>query len=97
MELYQLAYFAEAVRQRSFTKAAAVLGIAQPALRASRCGTSKRSWARPCSCGAASETTPTPAGAALPPQAQALLDMADMAKQTVAEVARTRQQTGRAL
>lgn len=86
MELYQLSYFAEVVRQRSFTKAAAVLGIAQPAL-SQQMRNLEEELGAPLLVRSRRETTLTPAGATLLPQAQALLAMADAAKQTVAEVA----------
>jgi len=85
MELYQLRYFVEVARQRSFTQAARRLDLATPALSvqikkletevgASLFVRSQR------------QSVLTPAGEILFEKAQALLSMADSVKQAVAEV-----------
>ena len=85
MELYQLRYFVEAARQRSFTQAARRLGLATPAL-------SVQMRKLEAELGAAlfvrgqRQTALTPAGEILFEKAQALLSMADSVKQSVAEV-----------
>lgn len=86
MELYQVAYFVEVARQRGFTRAAERLRIAQPALSQQirkleeELGTALLIRGR-------RESVLTAAGEAFLTQAEALLAMAETAKQTVAEVA----------
>lgn len=89
MELYQLGYFLEIARQRSFTRAAERLRMAQPAL-------SQQMKNLEAELGAAlfirgrKETQLTPAGKAFEPKAQALLGQAELAKLAVSDVAHLR-------
>lgn len=89
MELYQLAYFVEVARQHNFTRAAERLHLAQPAL-------SQQIQKLEAELGAElfvrgrRQTLLSAAGEAFYPRAQALLALADSAKQTVAEVAQLR-------
>lgn len=82
MELYQLEYFLEAARQRSFTRAAAHLHLAQAALSEqirkleTELGTSLFNRGR-------RETVLTSAGETLRQHATALLESADAAKRAV--------------
>jgi LysR family hydrogen peroxide-inducible transcriptional activator len=85
MELYQLEYFLEAARQRSFTRAAAHLHLAQAALSEqirkleTELGTSLFHRGR-------RETVLTAAGETLRQHAQSLLDRADAAKRAVRDL-----------
>lgn len=89
MELYQLGYFLEIARQRSFTRAAERLRMAQPAL-------SQQMKNLEAELGAAlfirgrKETQLTAAGKAFEPKAQALLAQAELAKLAVSDVAHLR-------
>lgn len=89
MELYQLGYFLEIARQRSFTRAAEHLRMAQPALSQqmknleAELGTTLFVRGR-------RETQLTAAGKALEPKATALLAQAEAAKHAVADVAQLR-------
>jgi DNA-binding transcriptional LysR family regulator len=82
MELYQLEYFLEAARQRSFTRAAEKLHLAQAAMSEqmrkleSEVGTSLFNRGR-------RETILTAAGETLRPHAEALLERADLAKRDI--------------
>lgn len=86
MELYQLAYFLEAARQRNFTRAAARLRLAQAAL-------SEQIRKLEADVGAAlfhrgrRESVLTAAGETLRHHAEALLERADTARKAVQEVA----------
>lgn len=89
MELYQLGYFIEIARQRSFTRAAERLHMAQPALSQqmknleSELGTALFIRGR-------KETQLTAAGKAFLPRAEALLTQAEAAKAVVCDVAHMR-------
>jgi len=89
MELYQLGYFLEIARQRSFTRAAERLHMAQPALSQqmknleAELGTSLFIRGR-------KETQLTAAGKAFQPRAEALLMQAEAAKAVVSDVAHLR-------
>lgn len=89
MELYQLGYFIEIARQRSFTRAAERLHMAQPALSQqmknleSELGTVLFIRGR-------KETQLTAAGKAFLPRAEALLTQAEAAKAVVSDVAHMR-------
>ncbi|MGV3664461.1 MAG: LysR family transcriptional regulator [Prosthecobacter sp.] len=89
MELYQLGYFLEIARQRSFTRAAEHLRMAQPAL-------SQQMKNLEAELGAAlfirgrRETQLTAAGKAFEPRAAALLAQAEAAKLVVSDVAQLR-------
>jgi LysR family hydrogen peroxide-inducible transcriptional activator len=89
MELYQLNYFREIARQRHFTRAAASLNVAQPALSQqiqnleAELGTLLFVRGR-------KQTHLTPAGEAFLPCAEAMLAKAEAAKQAVAEVTQLR-------
>lgn len=89
MELYQLGYFIEIARQRSFTRAAERLHMAQPALSQqmknleSELGTALFIRGR-------KETQLTAAGKAFLPRAEALLTQAEAAKAVVSDVAHMR-------
>jgi len=89
MELYQLGYFVELARSRNFTRAAERLRIAQPALsqqiRNLETELGARLFVR-----ARRETLLTEAGKAFHSKAEALLALAEDAKQAVAEVAEVR-------
>jgi len=86
MELYQLGYFIEIARQRSFTRAAERLHIAQPAL-------SQQMKNLEGELGAAlfirgrKETQLTAAGKAFLPRAEGLITQAEAAKAVVSDVA----------
>jgi DNA-binding transcriptional LysR family regulator len=86
MELYQIGYFIEIARQRSFTRAAERLRMAQPALSQqmknleAELGTELLIRGR-------KETQLTAAGKALLPRAEALLAQAEAAKVVVSDVA----------
>lgn len=85
MELYQLEYFLEAARQRSFTRAAEKLHLAQAAMSEqmrkleSEIGTPLFNRGR-------RETVLTAAGETLRPHAEALLERADLAKRTIQDL-----------
>jgi DNA-binding transcriptional LysR family regulator len=85
MELYQLEYFLEAARQRSFTRAAEKLHLAQAAMSEqmrkleSEVGTSLFNRGR-------RETILTAAGETLRPHAEALLERADLAKRAIQDL-----------
>lgn len=89
MELYQLGYFLEIARQRSFTRAAEHLRMAQPALSQqmknleAELGTALFIRGR-------KETQLTAAGKVFEPKAQALLTQAEAAKLAVSDVAQLR-------
>ncbi|MCB1276616.1 LysR family transcriptional regulator [Prosthecobacter sp.] len=89
MELYQLGYFIEIARQRSFTRAADRLHMAQPALSQQmknleeELGTALLLRGR-------KETQLTAAGKAFLPRAEALLAQAEAAKAVVSDVAQLR-------
>lgn len=89
MELYQLGYFLEIARQRSFTRAAERLHMAQPALSQqmknleAELGTALFIRGR-------KETQLTAAGKAFQPRAEALLLQAEAAKAIVSDVAQLR-------
>ena len=89
MELYQLGYFLEIARQRSFTRAAERLHMAQPALSQqmknleAELGTDLFIRGR-------KETQLTAAGKAFQPRAEALLLQAEAAKAIVSDVAQLR-------
>jgi len=89
MELYQLGYFIEIARQRSFTRAAERLHMAQPALSQQmknlegELGTALFIRGR-------KETQLTAAGKAFLPRAEALLTQAEAAKAVVSDVAQLR-------
>ena len=89
MELYQLGYFLEIARQRSFTRAAGRLHMAQPALSQqmknleSELGTPLFNRGR-------KEVQLTAAGKALLPRAESLLTQAAAAKAAVSDVAELR-------
>ncbi len=89
MELYQLGYFLEIARQRSFTRAAEHLRMAQPAL-------SQQMKNLEAELGAAlfirgrRETQLTAEGKAFEPKASALLAQAEAAKLAVSDVANLR-------
>jgi len=84
MELYQLEYFLEAARQRSFTRAAARLHLAQAALseqmRKLEAALGARLFHR-----GRRETTLTPAGETLRVHAEALLAQASAARRAVGD------------
>ena len=89
MELYQLGYFLEIARQRSFTRAAGRLHMAQPALSQqmknleAELGTSLFIRGR-------KEVQLTAAGKAFLPRAEGLLTQAEAAKAVVSDVAKLR-------
>lgn len=89
MELYQIAYFIEIARQRSFTRAAERLHMAQPALSQqmknleTELGTALFIRGR-------KETQLTAAGKAFLPRAEALIAQAEAAKLVVSDVAQLR-------
>lgn len=89
MELYQLGYFIEIARQRSFTRAAERLHMAQPALSQqmknleAELGTALFIRGR-------KEIQLTAAGKAFLPRAEALLTQAEAAKAVVSDVAQLR-------
>ncbi len=85
MELYQLQYFIEAAKNRNFTRAAKRLNLATPALSLQIQKLERELGIRLFDRGQ-KETLLTPAGQTLFEKAQALLNMADSVKQSVAEV-----------
>src|ERR1043166_21728 len=85
MELYQLQYFIEVARHRNFTRAAKRLSLATPALSLQIQKLEKELGTRLLNRGQ-KETVLTPSGEILFERAQALLNMADSVKQSVAEV-----------
>jgi len=85
VELYQLRYFVEAARQRSFTKAAKRLDLATPALSVQIQKLETEMGASLFVRGQR-QSVLTPAGEILFEKAQVLLGMADSVKQSVAEV-----------
>src|SRR3989454_3609878 len=85
MELYQLQYFIEVARNRNFTRAAKRLSLATPALSLQIQKLEKELGTRLLNRGQ-KETLLTPSGEILFERAQALLNMADSVKQSVAEV-----------
>src|SRR5512146_328236 len=89
MEFYQLRYFVEVARQRSFTQAArkldlAIAGLSVPIQKLEE-EMGERLFLR-----GQKQTVLTPAGEILFAKAQALLSMADSMKQSVAEVSELR-------
>jgi fatty-acyl-CoA synthase len=89
MELYQLRYFVELARQRSFTRAAKRLDLAKPALSVQIQKLEEELGSRLFVRGQ-KQTVLTPAGEILFVKAQSLLSMADSMKQSVAEVTELR-------
>lgn len=89
MELYQLNYFVELARQGNFTRAAARLNLAQPAL-SQQMHKLEEELGAPLFIRGRRQTLLTAAGEAFFPRAQALLAMAETARLTVAEVAQLR-------
>src|ERR1043166_3892630 len=85
MELYQLQYFIAVARHRNFTRAAKRLSLATPALSLQIQKLEKELGTRLLNRGQ-KETVLTPSGEILFERAQALLNMADSVKQSVAEV-----------
>ena len=89
MELYQLRYFIEIARQQNFTRAAARLNMAQPALSLQMKNLEAELGAELLVRGRR-QTMLTAAGRAFLPKAEALLAQADAARQVVADVAQLR-------
>jgi LysR family hydrogen peroxide-inducible transcriptional activator len=89
MEFYQLGYFLEIARQRSFTRAAERLHMAQPALSQQMKNLEAELGAMLFIRGR-KETQLTAAGKALLPRAEALLAQAETAKAIVSDVAQLR-------
>lgn len=89
MELYQLGYFLEIARQRSFTRAAEHLRMAQPALSQQMKNLEAELGAELFIRGRR-ETQLTAAGKAFEPKAAALLVQAEAAKLAVSDVAHLR-------
>lgn len=89
MELYQLGYFLEIARQRSFTRAAEHLRMAQPALSQQMKNLEEELGAILFIRGR-KETQLTAAGKVFEPKAQALLAQAEAAKLAVSDVAHLR-------
>jgi LysR family hydrogen peroxide-inducible transcriptional activator len=89
MEFYQLGYFLEIARQRSFTRAAERLHMAQPALSQQMKNLEAELGALLFIRGR-KETQLTAAGKALLPRAEALLAQAETAKAIVSDVAQLR-------
>lgn len=89
MELYQLRYFVEAARQRSFTQAAKRLSLATAALSV-QMQKLEAELGVPLFVRGQRQSVLTPAGEILFEKAQALLGMADSVKQAVAEVSELR-------
>ena len=85
MELYQLRYFTELARQRSFTQAAKRLDLATAALSV-QIQKLEEEFGAPLFVRGQKQTVLTAAGEVLFEKAQALLGMADSVKQSVAEV-----------
>jgi len=89
MEFYQLAYFCEVARQKHFTRAAERLNLAQPAL-SQQMHNLEAELGTPLFVRGRKQTLLTPAGEALLPCAEALLEQHEAAKQRVGEVAQLR-------
>lgn len=89
MELYQLGYFLEIARQRSFTRAAGHLHMAQPAL-SQQMKNLEQELGTDLFIRGRKETQLTAAGKALLPRAEALLAQAEAARTVVADVAQLR-------
>ena len=85
MELYQLEYFLEAARQRSFTRAATKLNLAQAALSEQMRKLEAELGAKLFNRGRR-ETTLTPAGETLRAHAEALLAQASVARRAVGDL-----------
>lgn len=89
MELYQLAYFVEIARQQNFTRAAARLNMAQPALSLQMRNLERELGAELFIRGRR-QTNLTAAGKAFLPKAESLLAQADAAKLVVSDVVQLR-------
>lgn len=89
MELYQLGYFLEIARQRSFTRAAGRLHMAQPAL-SQQMKNLEAELGTPLFNRGRKEIQLTAAGKAFLPRAEALLIQAEAAKAVVSDVAQVR-------
>ena len=89
MELYQLTYFVEIARQQNFTRAAARLNMAQPALSLQMRNLERELGAELFIRGRR-QTNLTAAGKAFLPKAEALLAQAEAAKLVVSDVVRLR-------
>ncbi len=89
MEFYQLGYFLEIARQRSFTRAAGRLHMAQPAL-SQQMKNLEAELGTPLFIRGRKETQLTAAGKAFLPRAEALLSQAEAAKAVVSDVAQLR-------
>lgn len=89
MELYQIGYFIEIARQRSFTRAAERLHMAQPAL-SQQMKNLEAELGTPLFIRGRKETQLTAAGKAFLPRAEALLAQAEAAKMIVSDVAQLR-------
>jgi len=89
MELYQLGYFIEIARQRSFTRAAGRLHMAQPAL-SQQMKNLEAELGTPLFIRGRKEVQLTAAGKAFLPRAEGLLAQAEAAKAVVSDVAQLR-------
>jgi len=89
MELYQLGYFIEIARQRSFTRAAGRLNMAQPAL-SQQMKNLEAELGTPLFNRGRKEVQLTAAGKAFLPRAEGLLMQAEAAKAAVSDVAHLR-------
>jgi len=89
MELYQLGYFIEIARQRSFTRAAGRLNMAQPAL-SQQMKNLEAELGTPLFNRGRKEVQLTAAGKAFLPRAEGLLTQAEAAKAIVSDVAHLR-------
>jgi DNA-binding transcriptional LysR family regulator len=89
MELYQLAYFREIARQRHFTRSAARLNVSQPAL-SHQMHNLEAEFGAPLLIRGRNQVQLTPAGEVLLPYIEELFAQKEVAKQTVANVARLR-------
>lgn len=89
MELYQLGYFIEIARQRSFTRAAGRLHMAQPAL-SQQMKNLETELGTPLFNRGRKEVQLTAAGKAFLPRAEGLLTQAEAAKAIVSDVAHLR-------
>lgn len=89
MELYQLGYFIEIARQRSFTRAAGRLNMAQPAL-SQQMKNLEAELGTPLFHRGRKEVQLTAAGKAFLPRAEALLIQAEAARAIVSDVAHLR-------
>ena len=89
MELYQLGYFLEIARQRSFTRAAGRLHMAQPAL-SQQMKNLEAELGTPLFNRGRKEIQLTAAGKAFLPRAEALLSQAEAAKAVVSDVTQLR-------